>query len=198
MEQIVRQLDTLLERNRSAWQQLQHLDDEIPPSLVRGLLTSAEAMIERLAPPDSPYVRNATSILESSSHDPYKLEMIIGIIEALREDYAAGTLVPVTQLIRAEIFDDFLEMSEHLLNQGYKDPAAVITGSVLEDHLRTLCVVHGIPVTVGDHPKKADQMNSELTAASAYNKLDQKSITAWLGLRNSAAHGLFQEYEQIR
>ena len=34
---------------------------------------------------------------------------------------------------------------------------------------------------------------------SVYNKLDQKNVTAWLDLRNKAAHGKYQEYtkEQV-
>jgi hypothetical protein len=48
-------------------------------------------------------------------------------------------------------------------------------------------------------PKKADLLNSELAAAGAYSKLDQKSITSWLDLRNKAAHGKYSEYtkEQV-
>src|SRR5262249_6396200 len=149
--------------------------------------------IVRLAPPNSPYVSNVMEMLVIEEKS-YVLEIDVQIIKALRADYAAGSLLPVTQLIRAEVFDDFLEMSGHLLDQGYKDAAAVITGSVLEDHLRTLCVARSIAVMNGDKPKKADQMNSDLAAKNAYNKLDHKNITAWLGLRNSAAHGHYDEY----
>ena len=28
-----------------------------------------------------------------------------------------------------------------------------------------------------------------------YNKLEQKTVTAWLGLRNSAAHGKYDDYD---
>jgi hypothetical protein len=38
-------------------------------------------------------------------------------------------------------------MAEHLLDQKYKDPAAVVVvGSVLEEHLRQLCTAAGLPV----------------------------------------------------
>lgn len=48
-------------------------------------------------------------------------------------------------------------------------------------------------------PKKADLLNSELAAGNTYSKLDQKNITAWLDLRNKAAHGKYAEYtpEQV-
>jgi hypothetical protein len=38
-------------------------------------------------------------------------------------------------------------------------------------------------------------MNADLTAVGAYTKLDQKNVTAWLDLRNKAAHGKYAEYQ---
>ena len=39
-------------------------------------------------------------------------------------------------------------------------------------------------------------MNAELAKASAYSALDQKSVTAWLDLRNKAAHGKYSLYDR--
>ncbi len=39
-------------------------------------------------------------------------------------------------------------------------------------------------------------MNSELASATVYSKLDQKNVTAWLDLRNKAAHGQYSEYSK--
>ncbi len=75
---------------------------------------------------------------------------------------------------------------------------------VLEAHLRNLCVRNQVPTLVGtkqgDRPKKADQMNNDLASCDAYGKLDQKNVTAWLDLRNKAAHGEYDEYnkEQVQ
>jgi hypothetical protein len=124
-----------------------------------------------------------------------KLEPIRGMLQALRSDYESGYQESVVELIHADIFADFLEMSDYLLRQGYKDPAAVVTGSVLEAHLRKLCDKHLIPVLKPDSThKKAESLNTELSAAGVYNMLDQKSITAWLDLRNKAAHGKYTDY----
>ena len=90
-------------------------------------------------------------------------------------------------------------MAQHLLNEGYKDAAAVIAGSSLEAHLRQLCQKSGISTEViggaSTTPKKADRLNSDLAAAASYSKLDQKNVTAWLDLRNKAAHGKYAEYK---
>ena len=126
-----------------------------------------------------------------------------GILSAAREDLTDGWLTTTRGLISAEIFSDFLEMAEYLSGEGYKDPAAVMAGSVLEEHLRQLCQKHGIATTTKKQgsplPRKADALNAELAKKNVYNKLDQKNITAWLDLRNKAAHGKYQEYssEQV-
>ena len=51
-----------------------------------------------------------------------------------------------------------------------------------------------------DKPKKADQLNADLANASVYSKLDLKSVTSWLDLRNKAAHGKYSQYtkEQVQ
>ena len=104
---------------------------------------------------------------------------------------------------RPEVFADFIEMAEHLLDERYKDPAAVIIGSVLEEHLRQLCLSAGIRTedvsATKVVPYKADRLNADLAKAGKYSKLDQKQVTAWLDLRNRAAHGKYAEYalEQV-
>ena len=95
------------------------------------------------------------------------------------------------ELIHADLFSDFLEMAEYFLQEGYRHPAAVMAGGVLEEHLRKLCAKHG--VTVPPKPK-LDTMNADLAKAVAYNKNDQKQVTAWAGLRNDAAHGNYTNY----
>ena len=105
------------------------------------------------------------------------------------------------KLVSAEIFSDFLEMATHLLEQDYKDPAAVMIGSVLEENLRQLCHSIGIETEIEKEEgifitKSADRINSDLAKAGIYTKLDQKSVTAWLDLRNKAAHGKYREYEK--
>jgi hypothetical protein len=169
-------------------------------SMAINILFSA---IHRLAPPGSVYIRNLKvyeSRLESYTSLTLAMDPVLGILQALRNDYESGYLQSVVELVHAEIFADFTDMADYLLQQGYKDPAAVIIGSVLEAHLRKLCGKHSIDVVKADGTsKKADTLNSELTAAGAYSKLDQKSVTAWLDLRNKAAHGQYAEYtkEQV-
>jgi hypothetical protein len=169
---------------------------DTPSAEAVSLMTSA---IERLAPPNSSYHKNA-QLAQGTSHFQSAVPPLMGVLRALHAAYQQDYLQSIQELIHADMFADFLEMSEHLLEQKYKDPAAVLCGSVLEEHLRKLSVKHGIsPLKADGSPKKADTLNSELAAVSAYSSLDQKGVTTWLGLRNKAAHGHYSEYtnEQV-
>ena len=61
----------------------------------------------------------------------------IGMLHAVKGEIEQGWLTSTRGLISADIFGDFLEMAEHLLTESYKDPAAVLIGSALEQHLKT-------------------------------------------------------------
>jgi hypothetical protein len=127
----------------------------------------------------------------------------VGILQGARGELAGGWIATTRGLISAEVFADFLEMAEHLLDEGYKDPAAVMIGGTLEEQVRQLATANGIPVEELKQSKmvarKADVLNADL-AKSVYGKLDQKNVTAWLDLRNKAAHAKYSEYnaEQVR
>ena len=185
-QEILKQIDAALElwsthRVKSKHDDLSDLPDR---PLATEVDTILAATLDRLAPANSPYRESISHIMRSK----------VGALRALRRDYDAGYLSSVQSLVRAEVFADFLEMAEHLLEQGYKDPCAVLVGGVLEDHLRSLCQGRGIPLQMSGKPKKADSMNNDLASAGVYSKLDQKNVTAWLDLRNKAAHAQYGEY----
>ena len=186
MQEILKQIDAALElwsthRAKSKYDDLSDLDNGLIFSEVNIILA---ATLDRLAPANSPYRESMSQTMANK----------IGALRALRRDFDAGYLSRLKSFIRAEVFADFLEMAEHLLEQGYKDPCAVLVGGVLEDHLRSLCQGRDIPLQMSGKPKKADSMNNDLASASVYSKLDQKNVTAWLDLRNKAAHAQYVEY----
>ncbi len=45
-------------------------------------------------------------------------------------------------------------------------------------------------------PMKADAMNIELKREGVYNEAQRKQVSAWMGLRNSAAHGDYGDYDK--
>jgi len=136
----------------------------------------------------------------TNNHYLANLAAGVGIMIAIKEEIAGGWLTTYKSLVASEIFSDFIEMAEHLLDQGYKDPAAVVLGSVLEEHIRQLCIKSKVEIKAEVKgkmlPRKADTMNADLVKAGVYNLLDQKSVSSWLDLRNKAAHGNYTEYSK--
>lgn len=168
------------------------------PGRTRGFRTAVLSFIERQFGREHTYYAEFSKAV-SGPHDN-QIESGMAILFAMRDEVAGGWLASVKSLVAAEIFSDFLEMATHLLSAGYKDAAAIMIGSVLEEHLRQLAAGAGIPVEREIDgslvAKKADLLNSELAKADVYSKLDQKTVTAWLDLRNKAAHGKYSEYEK--
>ena len=120
------------------------------------------------------------------------LEAGTGILKALNDDLEQGFLEKVEDLVRAEVFTDFLEMAEHLLKKGYKDPAASLTGAVLEDGLRKVAMKNEVQVKGNDD---ISSLNNKLADAEIYNRLKRQQISTWKEIRNNAAHGKFDEYK---
>jgi len=199
-EEALKQIDFALERAG------QVPDSDLPVSnrlkqTIAKRVTLIVATIERLAPPGSVHRRNAEiAIRHFPEENRYSLPEAIATLKALRIDYEQGHLAKVHELIHSDLFSDFLEQAEYLLEETWKDPAAVIAGGVLEEHLRKLCQKNTIDIIVLDKkgkekPEKASRMNDDLKGEDVYEKLDHSEVDSWLKLRNHAAHGEYDEYD---
>ena len=173
----------------------------IPIEEAAEFVNAGLAAIARAAGTNSTYYSNLKFDLDKTVHVGDKVPQVAGVLKALRGDISSGYLDKIETLINANLFSDFLEMAEHLLIENYKDPAAVLIGGVLEEHVRKLCVKNNIEINNTDpsgkvKPKKAEGMNTDLARDKIYGVLEQKQITAWLDLRNKAAHAKYNEYDQ--
>lgn len=182
--EIVAQIDTLItefERVRSATPHDDFSggmrDDE-----KHQVATRLRSAIERMAPPGSTYVTEAQEV---RGHPGYLVQRLGGILKALREDVAAG----FTELVHAAIFDDFLDMAAELLDKGYDAPAAVLAGSVLEEHVRQLAEKAAIKTTHDGRHRPFEALTVDLVKAGLFGEPQRKILAAWYGQRNEAAHG---------
>lgn len=198
-ESLLAQLDEVL----AAYQTLPGGNSAGRADAIQTFTYSALAAVERATGKDSSRSSQARKSAEKiallSTMDPISIHSrmaLVGLVQSVRNGVDAGYLDETQTLIRAEVFDNLLEQAEYLLSEGYKDPAAVICGGVLETHLCNLCTKHGVDVAEPDgRAKKADKMNADLVKAKAFSSLAQKEVTAWLGLRNSAAHTKYSDYD---
>ncbi len=160
--------------------------------------TSSKSFILNLFGKDHPYYTTFTK--SCSGAHPYTVEVARGVLNSIKTEIDKGWLVELKTLVSAEIFSDFLEMAKYFLDEGYKDPAAVMLGSILEENLRQLAQKNSVDSLFvnasGDSkPKKADTLNADLAKAGVYTMIDQKQVTAWLDIRNKAAHGEYNKYD---
>ena len=196
----IAQLEAIIASHKLMVQNSQYDDlSDLPKADRQSLVTSAIASIHRVTGVNSTYSKEIERILEALPSIHKHTSSIIGITQALKEDLELGYIQSLVEIVHSEIFSDFLDMARHLNNSGYKDSSAVLAGSTLESHLRKLALKNSIEVEKDDRPIKANKLNADLTKADIYGLLDQKNITAWLDLRNKAAHGNYEEYtkEQV-
>src|SRR5205823_14214682 len=99
-------------------------------------------------------------------------------VRALQRDWAGGRLQRFAELVHGEIFSDMLDAAAHLHSGGYKDPAAVMAGGVLEQHVRNLCSKNSVSTATDKNgdvvSRKLDALNADLQKAGAYDKTVQK------------------------
>lgn len=166
-------------------------DSQVDSQLAYQWATSAQNLLATVFGRDSEHYKNLIAqVGKNLTYSPvYHAQ---GILRAAKEDYENGHLFELRKIVEAELFDDFLDQAEHLLQKDYYQAAAVVAGAVLEDALRKLCIQHEI--TLGSKPK-LDTMNADLAKKGTYSKLVQKRITTLADLRNKAAHGEWDKFD---
>jgi len=159
------------------------------------IVNRLEAAIDRIATPGSTYIRQLDAQRERPANN--KAFAVWKIAEGLRDDIKSGWTQSVLEMVHADTHSDYLEMAASLLESAHKDAAAVIAGTALEVHIRALCAKSGVGTVLSNGaPMKADAMNTELKKEGVYNEAQRKQVSAWMGLRNSAAHGDYGDYDR--
>ena len=158
-----------------------------------GWSAQARSLMQSLLDDEDPYITEFRKFATPENGS----EPGVQILTRLRSDIANGYLRKTANIISAEVFDDFLEMAQHLLDEGYKDPAASLTGAVLEDGLRRIARNNAITVTDRDD---LNSLRDKCAGKKIFSNLVRQQITPWTTLRNSADHGKFDEYDaqQVR
>jgi hypothetical protein len=191
---MIGQLDELIDRYdvlcaRSEFEDLSDLPDQS-----RVLAVQFQAAIDRMTTPQSTYRLDADTYRSELTH--IRVVQLSGTVKALRDDLHRDWVSHVSELVHADTFTDLLEMASELLEKGYKDAAAVMAGSALELHLKSLSSKNGVALRAANGaPVKADRLNAELKKATVYGLLQQKNVTVWLNIRNDAAHANYSEYD---
>jgi hypothetical protein len=194
---ILQQIDDALEEFNELRKTSKYSDcSDKPDSSVAMVVARLASTLDRLSPKGSYHKNNLEQISARQGHPTNIIALLVGALLALRREYELGHLQSFQELVHADTFAGLIEMADYLQQQGFKDAAAVIAGSVLEQHLRELGIKNQVGIEANGIYKKSEVLNAELCSVGIYNKLDQKNVTSWLGLRNSAAHGNYTNYTQ--
>lgn len=125
------------------------------------------------------------------SHRIEQIEKGVAILQAMKDDLQEGFLEDLHELIAAEVFTDFLDMADYLIEKKYKDPAVFVASCVLEDSLRRLSDKNKIVIKREDN---IGSLNQKLLQGKIYNKNVFGQVQAWQKIRDSANHGKWEEY----
>lgn len=160
----------------------------------RGWLSAAANIVEVLLPsPDSAYRRNLERVI--SRQHGYLINRAVAeaasILESLLEDARRGLIASIASQARAEVLDDFLDDAEAYLKKNGKDQAGVIAGAVFEDAIRRACRDRGLR----EAGSKLDVLIQDLVRSGVLSELKAKRARAAAGMRTSAAHARWEEFD---
>lgn len=156
--------------------------------------TSVVSLLTRVMGEDSPTTRRFSERANCGliSESPSTFDTLKAIFASAKNDFEGGFLFDVRNLAHAEVFSDELEQAAYFLSEAHKIPAAVIAGTVLESTLRELCNQH--PTLASKD--SANGMIGDLAKESVFNKMWADQLRAWMKIRNSAAHGKPDEFNE--
>ncbi|MGB1013776.1 MAG: hypothetical protein ACPG4T_06560 [Nannocystaceae bacterium] len=170
-----------------------------PKSELWRFLISALQTVSSACGADSPHLRELELCREQLFREKgaqlnLDIDTCRGVLMAARDDFDAGMLLDVRQLVAAEAFGDLLESAGHLLDENHHLPAVSISAAVLESSLRDFADRHS--VSWQGH-SSITKINTELYKARLYDKTVFAEIEAWARLRNKVAHGDFKTPDDV-
>jgi hypothetical protein len=165
--------------------------------------TNCITLLDNVIPSNSIHratVDNFGSLKNQKDH----LEFGISFLKSIRDDFENGYLDNLYLEIEAELSVDYMSQANALLKAGISGkyeyvPAAVLSGAILEKALRTLCN-HLTPpepiINKNAKPLMLTALIENLKKRNVFNEIVAKQLRTWAGIRNSAAHGEFEEFNK--
>lgn len=161
-------------------------------------LTDADAALKSAFPPHHPISGRWKATTDPTPrptgwHTSHRhvVESARGIVESALGLLKAGRLSSVVEGIRAETVTDLLDQADYLADQKYIVAATVVAGGALETFLHFKCIANDLSWGDG-HGAIGKYKDALAQARKGGNEIitlaDEKQVTAWGDLRNTAAH----------
>jgi hypothetical protein len=162
-------------------------------SLCDGWITEALNIIELAVPlPSNAYRRRVEKLGESSGHTRVqRVGSIAEILSALLSDIDAGLLTNISNKVRAETFDDFLDHAEWYRGENRKQEAGTIAGVVFEDTIRRI-----YRDKIGnDKGKSVEDLINDLARQDVITGQQSKQAKVGSHVRTKATHAQWDEFD---
>jgi hypothetical protein len=158
-----------------------------------GWMVSAASVVEAVVTkPLHPYRHTSSMSLASYQFEPERaLRSMLGMLQQLKVDFEAGLLSDLEAQFSAQALGDLLNHAEEYLRHNRREPAGLLAGVVFEDTVRRLCGKHNV-TEVG---VRLDTLLAELVKAGALTPLERRECDLAAGLRTSATHARWEEFD---
>lgn len=152
--------------------------------------------LDRWAKPDSSY--HVLANTKAAWAEP--TDLAAAALKALLADIEAGYVETIETEVHAITNSGLMGIADGFLADKLHLPAAVIMGVTLEQHLRSMCVVHNIDTErVNNKGERVYLKAADLAAALMKEAVILPSkkdmIDSWLKTRNAAVHGRTDELD---
>jgi hypothetical protein len=155
--------------------------------------THAEAcqFLKTYAGPHNTFLEALKSFDPAKLADDWASRKVSSIMQGYMDYVSAGLSIGISPERKAQldVVSDYLEMANILLGtkEVHAAAPAMIIGATLEEFLRTWVEAEGL--SLGNRKPGLEAYSQVLREADLLTKQDGKDITSWAGIRNSAAHG---------
>ena len=177
----------------------QHYDLASWPEFVEWR-TSCIAVLDQVVPTSS-LLRKTVDDFHTLGNEPSKVQFAVAFLRSVKTEVQNGSLDSLALQIEGAVLSDYLRQAEGILKESTGElthvPAAVLAGASLERSLRTICSRLEPPEPVVNDKEGFLGMNALVDALKrrqVFNEVQAKQLRAWAAIRNSAAHGKFEEF----
>lgn len=152
------------------------------------------ALMERISPQNSFYNKEAHYLIQRSNRQGgiyiEDINRLAGHLIFIRDAVRDNLLLKVEDEITAADFLEFLSHAKSYFDSQQKVQAAIIASAVLEDTIKKICSKQGIALQ-----QKLETLINALKSQGTINKTDAKRLKYYAGIRNSALHASWDEFD---
>ncbi len=164
--------------------------------------TSCIAVLEQVVPKSS-LLRKKLEKFNILGKESSELEFAVSFLKSVKTEIQNGFLDNLALQIESEVLADYLAQAASILkgekNEFAHIPAAVLAGASLEKTLKTLCDTLIPPEPVLNEknaPLGMSALIDALKKREVFNEVQAEQLRFLAAIRNSAAHGNFQEFDR--